>query len=265
MEKRRTALSSQAEARHQIRGVPFTAPIAIEVDEGTRNERLKSDLRRAGGNRCTEDRYMRGSTPRATRARPIKELGLGGDWVVPRICADWPYPPPLSHAHLRWVVCFLPLLGRTDAILTAGFWINAAPTSVPAPSYASYMAGSFKPSPQLYFIGNSASHLIRNMSSLSLSSDSKLFTIPTTSGGTSRPTVHPGHLEGSHDELPDGELALIEARPNSGERFGKPFKVGIGLDTLDQYFTKPDEDFNWPYEVLINLLDIRVVFTIHEE
>ncbi|KAI5827220.1 hypothetical protein K523DRAFT_418632 [Schizophyllum commune Tattone D] len=53
------------------------------------------------------------------------------------------------------------------------------------------MAGSFKPSPKLYFTNNSTSHLIRNMSSLSLSSDSKLFTIPTTSGGTSRPTVYP--------------------------------------------------------------------------
>ncbi|KAL1676414.1 hypothetical protein EV122DRAFT_280143 [Schizophyllum commune] len=168
------------------------------------------------------------------------------------------------------------------------------------------------------------------MASSFFSSDFKLFTIPTTSGGTSRsmwtkPTAKsseptslrrglwatynvefgsfaalveclasvplklsteqslraaPHAPKRDHRQAPQGFLARahqnngerIENLDELGERLGKPFKVGFELDTLDHYFTKPDEDFDWPNEdfnrpdeVLINLLDIRVVFTIHKE
>ena len=61
-------------------------------------------------------------------------------------------------------------------------------------------------------------------------------------------------LQRDHRQAPQGFLARahqnngerIENLDELGERLGKPFKVGFELDTLDHYFTKPDEDFNWP-------------------
>ncbi|KAI5827214.1 hypothetical protein K523DRAFT_418627 [Schizophyllum commune Tattone D] len=79
------------------------------------------------------------------------------------------------------------------------FGLTRPAISAPAPSY---LAGSFKPSPKLYYPSNSASYYASNTSSFSLRSTYKSFNNPNHVALLRMQLhvrIHPRHLEGSYD------------------------------------------------------------------